>query len=360
MRIQWWQDNYLGLNGKDLHNKFLRNNLTDVFNGKTTSKIPAVSFTQTATIELMKKSGSYWPESHSDPEKMALLAIEGNRTVGFEAVRIPYCLTVLSEATGCEVNMGTADRQPSVISHPAESTIEGIKVPHDLLERGRIPVVLESTAFLKEKVGEELPIIVGIEGPAVVASNLTGVRNYLVWSITSPDKLTELIRIATDACIEYANSLFNQGADIVVLADGVASPDLLPPSAFENIMVPEYRRFCRNVKGIKVMHMCGNANPILHPLAECGFNGISVEEKVKNLAGARAILGSGVKLIGNISAAGTLLLGSPDDVRSEVIRCLEEGIDVLAPGCGVAPHTSTENLRAIIWARDEYYLHMTR
>ena len=331
-----------------------------VFNGKPVLKVPAVSFTQTGTVELMNISGSFWPKAHIDPEKMASLAIEGNRTAGLEAVRIPYCLTVLSQAMGCDVNMGTGDIQPSIISHPAARDIDGIKVPDNLIERGRIPVVLESTILLKETVGDDLPIIVGLEGPATVVSHLVGVNNYLIWTMRYPDKLIELLRITTDVCIEYANALIDQGADVVVMPDGVAGPDLLDPSIFEKIMVPEYQRFCRSVKGIKVMHMCGNANPILRPLAACGFDGISVEEKVKDLNYARDMIGDGVKLIGNISTAGTLLFGSPDDVKSEVFRCLNEGIDVLAPSCGIAPRTPTENIRALVQARDEYYSKVLR
>jgi len=38
---------------------------------------------------------------------MAKLAIANYELSGLEAVRVPYCLTVLAEAMGCEVNMGT-------------------------------------------------------------------------------------------------------------------------------------------------------------------------------------------------------------------------------------------------------------
>ncbi|MDD2439361.1 MAG: uroporphyrinogen decarboxylase family protein, partial [Methanosarcinaceae archaeon] len=34
---------------------------------------------------------------------------------------------------------------------------------------------------------------------------------------------------------------------------------------------------------------------------------------------------------------------------------LEEGIEVLAPGCGIAPMTPLKNVKALVEARDEYY-----
>ena len=33
-------------------------------------RMPAVCFTQTATVEQMEASGAYWPEAHADAEKM--------------------------------------------------------------------------------------------------------------------------------------------------------------------------------------------------------------------------------------------------------------------------------------------------
>src|SRR5690606_41636242 len=68
--------------------------------------LPICSVTQTGIVELMDEVGAPWPEAHSDPDKMAKLAIANYELSGLEAVRVPYCLTVLAEAMGCEVNMG--------------------------------------------------------------------------------------------------------------------------------------------------------------------------------------------------------------------------------------------------------------
>jgi [methyl-Co(III) methanol-specific corrinoid protein]:coenzyme M methyltransferase len=79
--------------------KSLRKNFLNALHGNPVNRIPALSVTQTGTVELMDMTGAAWPEAHSDPEKMAKLAIAGHEIAGFEAVRYPYCLTVLAETT---------------------------------------------------------------------------------------------------------------------------------------------------------------------------------------------------------------------------------------------------------------------
>ena len=69
---------------------------------------------------------------------------------GLEAVRLPYCLTVLAEATGCEVNMETKNRQPSVTAHPYPKDLEGMEMPENLLDKGRIPAVLAAIKIIRE------------------------------------------------------------------------------------------------------------------------------------------------------------------------------------------------------------------
>ncbi|RQD84282.1 methylcobamide--CoM methyltransferase, partial [Methanosalsum natronophilum] len=51
----------------------------------------------------------------------------------------------------------------------------------------------------------------------------------------------------------------------------------------------------------------------------------------------------------------SLLSGTPDKIKDDVTRALSEGIDVVAPGCGIAPNTPLENVKALVSGRDEYY-----
>ena len=104
-------------------NMTLKKRLLNSLKGKEVDKIPVCSVTH-GIVELMDKVGAPWPEAHSDPELMAKLAIANHEFSGLEAVRIPYCLTVLGEAMGCEIKMGTRNRQPSVTGHPYPIDLE--------------------------------------------------------------------------------------------------------------------------------------------------------------------------------------------------------------------------------------------
>lgn len=337
----------------------LRKRLINVLQGKTVDKIPCLSVTQTGTVELMDMTRVAWPEAHSDPEKMAALAFAGHEIAGLEAVRYPYCLTVLAEIMGCSIRMGTKETQPSVLTHPFSNGPEDLKILEDLLEKGRIPVVLGATEILKVRIGSEtdgeVPLIAGMEGPLTVFTHLAGIKNCLIWTIKNPDYFDAFMETCTEICIEYANALFEHGADVVCMPDGgIVGSRMMHPSVLENSVKPFYKRFCKKVKGPRILHICGDVADSLKTLSECGFDAISIEEQV-NIKAAKESIGERAKVIGNVSPSRTLLFGTPASVKAKAKQCLSEGVDILAPGCGIAPRTPLANIRALVEARDEWY-----
>lgn len=333
----------------------LKTRLLDALEGKPVDKVPVCSVTQTGIVELMDVVGAVWPEAHSNPKLLAKLSIANHELSGLEAVRIPYCLTVLVEAMGCEINMGTKNRQPSVTGHPYPKDLEGAAVPADLLQRGRISVVLEAIKIIREKVGPDVPIIGGMEGPITVASDLVSVKSFMKWSIKKTDLFEQALDLATEAGIIYANAMVEAGADIISVADPVASPDLMSPDSFKKFIQVRLQKLSSSVDSVTVLHICGNVNPILNYMADCGFEGLSVEEKIGSPRKAKEVIGNRARFVGNISSPFTLLPGPIDKIKAEARQALAEGVDVLAPGCGIAPMTPFENIKAMVAARDEYY-----
>ncbi|KKH45947.1 methylcobamide:CoM methyltransferase MtaA [Methanosarcina sp. 1.H.A.2.2] len=338
----------------------LRKNFLNALQGKPVDRTPVCSVTQTGTVELMDLTGAAWPAAHSDPEKMAALALAGHEIAGLEAVRYPYCLTVLAETMGCNVRMGTKDIQPSVLSHPFSEGPDKLKVPEALLEKGRIPTVLKATEILAARTGgengkEEVPLIAGMEGPLTVFTHLAEVKNYLIWTIRKPEYVNAFMETCTEICIEYANALFDHGADALCMPDGgIIGSRMMPPSVLEDSVKPFYKRLCKKVKGPVILHICGDVGDSLKTLSECGFEAISIEEKA-SIKAAKEAIGGRARLIGNVSPSRTLLFGTPADVKAEAKQCISAGVDILAPGCGIAPRTPLANIRALVEARDEWY-----
>jgi [methyl-Co(III) methanol-specific corrinoid protein]:coenzyme M methyltransferase len=145
------------------------------------------------------------------------------------------------------------------------------------------------------------------------------------------------------------------GADIISVADPVASPDLMSPDTFKADLEPRLKQFSGNVNSVTVLHVCGNVNPILNYMADCGFEGLSVEEKIGSAKKAKEVIGGRASFVGNISSPFSLLPGPIDKIKAESKQALADGVDVLAPGCGIAPMTPLSHIKAMVEARNEYY-----
>jgi len=333
-----------------------RTEMLRTLEGKTPAQIPVGTFTTAPVLELMDMSGAARPDADSQPEKMAVLAFSQYVNASFETLRYPFDMVVLGEALGCIVDPGTKVRLPAVLRSPMEISPAAPELPEDLLERGRIPAVLKATEILREKAGSKLPLVVGMEGPADLAACLCGTTRFLKWTIKRPHIVTRLIDLCTDACILYARECLKRGADVVVITDAISSPDMISPEAFRTLIKPGMRRIPKALgNGKTVLHICGAADSIISEMIECGFDGLSLEEGIKDLkTAAETAHESGVAVIGSVSTSRTLLRGNSEDVKKEAFRCLRSGVDILAPGCGLAPETPLRNLKALVEARNEF------
>ena len=342
-----------------------RERVLSVLNNETPDKVPVTCFTQVGIVEAMEKLNCAWPEAHSDPTKMVRLGTSLNKLAGLESARIPFCLTVEAEAIGCRVEMGRIDRQPSVRQAAFQSTGE-VNIPSDFVEKGRIPAVLEATRTLKKNF-PELPAIVGITGPFTLSGHLIEIERLVKLMRLKPMEVEDLLDKVTDACTAYAQEIVKAGADVIVVNDPSAAPELIDPLSFKSTIKPRLKFFTQGIKAKKVLHICGGATPIISDMADCGFEAISVEDKVdiakaKELmkGGARSMFVAGrmtttqariVKIAGNVSTAKTLFTGKPEEVRDEAKKALQAGTDLLAPACGIAPRSPLANIKALVEAR---------
>ncbi|MCS7098191.1 MAG: MtaA/CmuA family methyltransferase [Candidatus Methanomethyliaceae archaeon] len=314
--------------------------------GEKVDRPSVLSVTQTGTVELMAASGAHWPEAHFNGELMAKLALAAHSIAGLEGVRIPFCLTVLAEAMGCVIEKGREDRQPSV----AKTLYDQGKSPttNGLLDSYRVRTILEAINIIK-KMKLEVPLIVGFEGPTTLAGHLLGVERLCLMMIKKPEEVKAYLDKAGEACTIYAKELIREGADIIAPADPTASPSVISPKMFEKFSKGPLKSIAE-LSRRAILHICGNATPIIHHMIDCGFSGLSIEEKV-DLSVAKSIARERkVALIGNIPSAGVLLNGTEEEVFNATKQAISLGVDIVAPSCGIAPRTPTKNIMAMVKA----------
>jgi len=189
------------------------------------------------------------------------------------------------------------------------------------LQRGRIPVVLEASSLIRNEIEDEIPMVAGIEGPFDLASSLCGSSSFLMWTINNPDTVKVVIEKCIDACIICAKAYLRSGANAVVMADALSSPEMMDPDAFRQFVKPALIRFTKSIEGYSILHICGKVDSIIPDMLECGFDAISIEENVKDLEYVIDLAHrNDTAVIGNIYTSNTLYRKTPEDVRKEAFK----------------------------------------
>ena len=321
-----------------------------VINHQKPDHMPCFGANSTVTYEQMEKVGSYWPEGHVKGEAMAKQALAAYSVLGFDAVRLPFCQTFEAVALGCKRKPGKVRELEGFpgIEHPPPYKIDDTpEFPDDFLSRGYIPELLKAVEILKKEVGGEVPIVAGIIGPFTIAGSLLDSVPLLKATFKAPDKIPPFLEVAEKAGTMLAKALIDAGADIISCEDMTASPELIAPKTYRDIELKYQRRQFDAIPVPKILHICGNVDAIVEWMGQTGANILSLEPKASAQL-ARQKCGSDVILMGGVDTATTLFMKDADTVKQGCEETIADGIQILAPGCAVAPGTPMENLLAMV------------
>jgi [methyl-Co(III) methanol-specific corrinoid protein]:coenzyme M methyltransferase len=299
------------------------------------------------TYEQMEKVKAFWPEGHEKAEPMAKQALAAYTMVGFDGVRVPFCQTFEAEALGCKVKSGGTEGIPG-IAHPPIYTLDDTPVfPNDFLSRGRIPELLKAIAILKKEVGDEAVIVGGIIGPFTIAGSLIETVMLLRATFKAVDKIRPFLEVGQKAGAALAKAMIDAGADMISVEDMTASPDLIAPKTYRDLEVEYQARVFEAIKVPKILHICGNVDNIVEYMGQTGAEILSLEPKADPVQ-ARRKCGPRMILMGGVDTATTLFMKDAETVKAGAEESIEAGIQILAPGCAIAPGSPLENLLAMV------------
>jgi len=331
----------------------MRDRLLAALDRQGVDRPPCVSSGQTAILELQRAVGALWPQAHQDPELMARLSMAAVEMGGQEGARVPFETTVDASAFGAGVAMGGPTKHPYVSWHPLadHEKLDVAQLP-DPRRDGRSPVVLEAVRKLS---GGQVPVLCAVTAPFTLTCMLRGERETMMDLIVDPTYIHNVMALAEKFSLSFVEAAVEEGADVIVVEDTWASGEILSSQQYEGFALPGERALTSKVRELgarSILQLCGHPMLNLPLMAKCGANGVSVHQMV-DLKEARAVLGDGLALVGSIDPKD-MVLQSPERIMELSKKCMDGGIDILSPACGLDPTASLRNLQAMAEAAKSF------
>jgi uroporphyrinogen decarboxylase len=190
-------------------------------------------------------------------------------------------------------------------------------------------------------------------GPLAVAAHVLGTTTLLEATAAEPAATQAALEIFTDTVIAYLRAQLarlREPLGVLVLDD---LPGMLSPGGFDRMALPYLQRVFDSFPGLlRVYH---NDTPCAHLLPRIGqlhCEAWNFSHEM-DIAAVRAAVPR-MALLGNVAPLGTLVRGTPEQVRLEARACIDKaaagGGFVLSAGGGLSPGTPAEHIDALVRA----------
>lgn len=331
-----------------------------VMEGRVPDHIPVVpqSFMLAAETAGIKVG-----ELSNNADKMVEAHLACIEKYDYDGIVIDFDDASLAEACGATVIY--REDEPAIVNEKDPllkdlRDVEDLEIP-DPWKSGRLPVWLEATKKLVEKVGDHIFIMGRADqGPFTLATLLRGAQQFMEdLMIEDPDQIKKVIDYCRKAGTAFAKAMKDTGAHATSIGDAYAGPSLISPDMFREFALKPEVRMTRDVQehGIPFsIHICGDTTGIVEEMASTGARILELDWQV-DLGWARKVIPEETVLMGNIDPSDPLVLGTPEKVDAIARKIIQEtrgeGL-FLSSGCAMGRNTPPENFIAMINAAKKY------
>jgi uroporphyrinogen decarboxylase len=259
-------------------------------------------------------------------------------------------LTVEIEALGAEINF-PENTNPSVAKTLIKNR-EDLKILKGNWQgiSGRMKVFIE----VMEKIAKKYSIIKGgyVIGPFTMAGELMGANDIAMQAMLNPELVAELVNFSLEVISEYANALFNAGADAIAVLEPLAV--ILSLKKYKEFSLYPFKKLVFNLNNKPlILHICGNTNHLIKSMLDSGAVGLSLDSGI-NFEELKKIIPQEITLMGNLNPVKIFLQSTPDQV-AEATKSLKESMKdtknfILSSGCDIPLDTPLKNIEAFMKA----------
>ena len=308
-------------------------------------EVPAIP---TVSRWVARFSGFPLKELLFNPEAMVKAQIKAQKAIGYDALFAYYDALYVPEAFGGHLIFRTTGADVSPIDLNNEEEVEALPMP-DIRKDGRLPLILNFAERLVQFPKREVPVLGLFEGPFTTSARILGAEKMMRGLMKNRAMVERMLEKVGRLLSDFGQALFKIGIDGLIIADPVGSSTMISPKFYKEFVLPPLQRLIEDLGGPIILHVCGDTQSILTLMAESGANILSLDQCM-NLNLAKQIIAGRCGIGGNVDPM-VLLSGTPEDVRRETLRCLEQGGKkgyVLMAGCAVPAETPFENLKTMI------------
>jgi len=332
-----------------------------VLNGGVADRVPVVPQTFLFAAET---AGIKVGELARSAAKMVEAQVASQAEYGYDGCVIDFDDASLAEACGAKVIF--RDDDPAIVDESDLVVkdlrdVEQLRLP-DPWKDGRLPVWLEATRLLKERIGDHVFIMGRADqGPFSLACLLRGPQNFMMDLLDeeSASGVHALIDYCRRACAVFALAQKEAGAHATSIGDAFAGPNLISPDMYRTFALEPEIRLTGEVQAAGIpfsIHICGNTNGIIADMGRTGAQILEVDWQL-DMAEARRAVPASTVLMGNLNPSDPMAFGTPEQVEAAVRGIMDatggNGL-FLSSGCALGRNTKPENMRALMAAAEKY------
>jgi len=283
-------------------------------------------------------------QNEKDMAAAAMLAVEE----GFDSTALPFDMNVEAEILGGEILY-----HEEVEGHPVYPTMgvrtiqtaEDIRIPGNVPEAGRMPVILQAIRKTKENLKGRAGVGVFIPGPFTLAGQVLDPDKMFVMVLKTPETFAAILERLTDLLSRVRDTYISAGAEFVTVEEGGATT--ISPQSFKKLLSPRLSALFSDKKVPHVLSLTGRSDRFIDLLLACRPDAFGVDQEC-DLASVVERAPEGMPLFCVCGAYAMMAKATPQVVRETVRQCIITDRVFPLPPADIYPPAKPENMVAFI------------
>lgn len=186
-----------------------------------------------------------------------------------------------------------------------------------------------------------------------------GYENGLMSLLISPEKCKQILQKYTDGVKSIAMGMCHSPIDAIKISSPFAGQGFISTDFYQEFVQPYESQIIETIKrqDKKVyIHTCGSIGDRLELMRDSGASGLECLDPPPvgnvDLEDAFSRIGNDMFIKGNIDSVNTLLFGSEEKIKEDVLRILNIGKEkgkgfILSTACSIAPNVPKKNIHLL-------------